>query len=65
MNGEEHITEERLRKLASDKHEQLSEDEDAHSENCEQCLRRFIELLKEMAADILADAKQIEHSKRR
>jgi hypothetical protein len=45
----EHIVEERLFELASEKDYALPQ-EDAHLENCPECLRKFVELAKSLVA---------------
>ena len=48
MKGAEHITEGRLRELASDHKLEPSKAEDSHLEGCKDCLKRFIELVNEI-----------------
>jgi hypothetical protein len=48
MKEARHISEERLRKIAIDDEAQPSKNEDSHFENCESCIRRFVELIKEI-----------------
>jgi hypothetical protein len=41
-----HLTEERLNEIATT--EQVQDDEDRHLAHCEQCMKRFVQLLKEI-----------------
>jgi hypothetical protein len=47
MSEHTHISEERLCELASDPTQELQYDEDRRLADCEQCMRRFVQLLKE------------------
>jgi hypothetical protein len=44
----EHITEERLRKLAAETEAQASGAEDSHVATCQECVMRFIGILEEI-----------------
>jgi len=48
MKATEHISEGRLRELASNNELEPSKAEDSHLEGCKDCLKRFIELVNEI-----------------
>src|SRR5262249_33931105 len=47
MSEHTHISEERLCGLAIDPTQEVQDDEDQHLADCEQCMRRFVQFLKE------------------